>query len=164
MNNGTKVIPRRSQSRRSPQQIVGVPLPGEPPEPLPELPLRLSEVSDVRLMDLFTLYVVWNNYADVQRVSAEIEEANLETELKVVEATSLSGWGPTDKVTFARAEMKSDPEYVALQRKYEQAKARRRLLAVLGNNMERAAALLSRELTRRVGRAPVEGRHAGWGT
>ena len=43
-------------------------------------------------------------------------------------------------------------------------KARRKMLAVLSNNMERGAALLSRELSRRIGRTPVEGRMAGWST
>jgi hypothetical protein len=118
-------------------------------------------------MELFALYVAWNNYLDVQRVAAEIEEATAETELKVLEAVGLTaGWeGPKEsRVTIVRAERDMDPEVVAARSRFDQAKARRKMLAVLCGNMERAAALLSRELTRRVGRAPVEGRLAGWTT
>jgi hypothetical protein len=52
-------------------------------------------------MSLFTGYVAWNNYLDVMRVDAEIEEANAETAVKVLEATAMvgAGWGPKDKVT-----------------------------------------------------------------
>jgi hypothetical protein len=141
-------------------------LPTRPEIEIPEIPRDLSEVSDKVLMTLFTDYVGWNNYLDVVRVDAEIEEANAETAVKVEEATAMvgAGWGPKDKVTLARAERDVDPEVIAVRRRYEEARARRKMLTVLCGNLERGAALLSRELTRRVSRAPVEGRHAGWGT
>jgi hypothetical protein len=118
-------------------------------------------------MELFAVYVAWNNFLDVQRVRAEIEEANAETELKVLEATGIAaGWiDPKEsRVTVLRAEAKLDPEYVSAHVRFDQSKARRKMLAVLCNNMERGAALLSRELSRRIGRAPVEGRAASWST
>jgi hypothetical protein len=118
-------------------------------------------------MEIFALYVAWNNFIDVRRVTAEIEEANAETALKVLEATNMAaGWeNPKEsRITVIRAEMNLDPDVVAARERLDNAKARRKMLAVLSNNMERGAALLSRELTRRVGRAPVEGRAAGWNT
>lgn len=116
-------------------------------------------------MELFAHYVAWNNYIDVRRVAAEIEEANAETELKVLEATAIvDNWGGTkdDRVTVTRAARDMDPEVRTAREKHDQAKARRKVLGVLANNMERGAALLSRELTRRVGRSPVEGRAGSW--
>lgn len=142
-------------------------LPARPVYPVPEIPIDLTDLGDKRLMELFAAYVVWNNYLDVQRVSAEIEEANAETDLKVLEATSIaSGWeNPKEsRITVLRAERDTDPEVMAARSRFDQAKARRKMLGVLCGNMERAAALLSRELTRRVGRAPVEGRAASWTT
>jgi len=115
-------------------------------------------------MELFSTYVIWQNYLETVHVEAEVAEAQAETDVKIFEATSMTGWDPKDKVTFVRAERDSDPEMVRLRRDFEQAKAYRKMLGVLCGNMERGAALLSRELTRRVGRAPVEGRAVGWGT
>jgi hypothetical protein len=139
-------------------------LPVRPEGEIPELPRDLADVPDRPLMELFSTYVQWNNYLDVIFVDAEVAEAQAETNVKIYEATSMTGWDPKDKVTFARAERDADPEMVRLRREFEQAKAYRKMLGVMSNNMERGAALLSRELTRRVGRAPVEGRLAGWGT
>jgi hypothetical protein len=118
-------------------------------------------------MELFAVYTAWANFIDVRRVQAEIEEATAETELKVLEATGIaSGWiDPKEsRVTVLRAEAKLDPEYVAARARFDDAYARRKMLNVLATNMERGAALLSRELSRRLGRSPVEGRAAGWTT
>lgn len=113
-------------------------------------------------MRLFSLYVAWNSYLDVMRVQAEIDEASAETDVKVLEATTMTGWGPKDKVTFARAERDLDPTVIAARQKFETVKAKRKIFMVMCGNMDRGAALLSRELSRRIGRAPVEGRYAGW--
>ena len=142
-----------------------MPLGRRPAKGVPEIPLNLPDLHDKRVMEIFALYVAWNNFLDVQRVTVEIEEANAETDLKLLEATSMAaGWeGPKEsRITVLRAERDIDPEVVAARSRFENAKARRKMLAVLCGNMERGAALLSRELTRRVGRAPVEGRSAGW--
>jgi hypothetical protein len=144
--------------------FAGVLLPSEPPEPIPAVPIDLAELADPHLMRLFSLYVAWNDYLDVLRVEAEVEEGNAEADLKLLEATSMAGWGPKDKVTFARAERDTDPEIVIARQRVTTAWSRRKVLMVLCGNMERDASLLSRELSRRIGRAPVEGRYAGWNT
>ena len=162
LNNGQVRHLQRRSARPQPQ-FDGVRLPGRPAKPVPEIPLNLPDVGDQRLMELFTLYTAWANFIDVRRVQAEIEEATAETELKVLDATGLAaGWvDPKEsRVTIIRAETKLDPEYAAAQSRFDEAKARRKMLTVLSTNMERGAALLSRELTRRVGRAPIEGRAA----
>jgi hypothetical protein len=48
------------------------------------------------------------------------------------------------------------------QSRYNTARAHRKMLSTLADNMERAAMVISRELTRRVGREPIERRHRGW--
>ena len=114
-------------------------------------------------MEIFAAYIAWANFIDVRRVEAEIEEATVETEIKVLTAQYMLS-DPTAKVTTLRAEKDLDPQVLAAQGRYDVVHARVKMLTVLSNNMERGAALLSRELTRRVGRAPVEGRAASWGT
>jgi hypothetical protein len=115
-------------------------------------------------MEIFAAYVAWANFIDVRRIEAEIEEANVETELKLMSASLMLTDDPKAKVTLLRAEKDLDPEVVAAQARLLQVHARVKMLTVLVGNMERGAALLSRELTRRVGRSPVEGRAASWGT
>jgi hypothetical protein len=142
-------------------------LPRRPEQPVPEVPLNLTDLPATRLMEVFALYVAWHDFLDVQRVAAEIAEADAETALKVLQATSIAaGWeGPKEtRITVLRAERDTDPEVMAAQAAFSQMKARRKMMGVLCGNMERGAALLSRELSRRIGRAPVEGRAAGWMT
>jgi hypothetical protein len=115
-------------------------------------------------MEIFAAYIAWANFIDVRRVEAEIEEATIETEIKVLTAMFMTSGDPGAKVTVLRAEKDLDPEVLAAQSRYDVIHARVKMLTVLSNNMERGAALLSRELTRRVGRAPVEGRAASWST
>lgn len=148
----------RRPSAQAPPSFDGFLLPRRPPRGLPEIPFNLTDIDEKRLMELFTAYVVWNNFIDVRRVQAEIEEANAETVLKVLEATSLAaGWdgGKDSRITIARAERDIDPEVVAARTAHDEARARRKLLQVLSDNMQRGSNLLSRELTRRVGRESV---------
>jgi hypothetical protein len=132
---------------------------------VPALPSDLADIDDRELMRLFSLYIAWQNFIAVKVTEAEIVEAERQTELTVGQATALLGsWGGTkeDRVALARAEREVHPAVVEQQARYNTAKAHRKMLSTLADNMERAAAVVSRELTRRVGREPVERRHRGW--
>ena len=48
-------------------------------------------------MQLFSEYVIWNNYLDVARVDSEVEEANADTAIKVEEATAMLGAAGTHR-------------------------------------------------------------------
>lgn len=116
-------------------------------------------------MQLFSKYVSWQNYLAVRVTEAEIAEATAQTELTVQQATAMvKSWTGTkeDRVAVAKAERELHPEVRAQQDRYDTARAHRKMLSTLADNMERAAAVVSRELTRRVGREPVERRHRGW--
>jgi hypothetical protein len=116
-------------------------------------------------MQLFSQYVTWQNYLALRVTEAEIAEAEAQTELSVDQAQALLGsWSGTkeDRVALARAEREVHPKVVEQQARYNTARAHRKMLSTLADNMERAAMVVSRELTRRVGREPLERRHASW--
>jgi hypothetical protein len=132
---------------------------------VPSLPIDLADIDDRLLMELFSKYIAWQNYIAVRVTEAEIAEAEAQTELSVDQAQALLGsWSGTkeDRVALARAEREVHPKVIEQQSRYNTARAHRKMLSTLADNMERAAAVVSRELTRRVGREPVERRHRGW--
>jgi hypothetical protein len=118
-------------------------------------------------MQLFSKYIAWQNYIAVRVTEAEIAEAEAQTVLTVEQAQALLGsWSGTkeDRVALARAEREVHPKVREQQARYNTARAHRKMLATLAENMERAANGVSRELTRRTGgeRRVRENRHAGW--
>jgi hypothetical protein len=158
---------KRSHSKSSgPSRLYeGVPIPSSPGSEVPSIPNDLTDLPDEELMGLFSRYIAWQNYVAVKHVEAEIHEADTETALRYAEATGLvESWtgAKEDRVTVAKAERELDPDVRDARQAYDRARARRKMLGVLTANMERAAALISRELTRRVGREPVERRQQRW--
>ena len=142
-----------------------MPLGDRPSNAVPSLPVDLADIDDGLLMELFSKYVSWQNYIAVRVAEAEIAEAEAQTKLNVDQATALvKSWTGTkeDRVAVARAERELHPEVQEQQARYNTARAHRKMLSVLAENMERAAMVVSRELTRRVGREQVERRHRGW--
>ncbi len=116
-------------------------------------------------MNLFGRFVAWQNFVAVKHVEAEADEIDCETRLKYLQATGLvESWTGTkeDRVTVAKAERDLDPEVKEATEAYNEARKHRKKLGVLVNNMERSAAMVSRELTRRVGREPVDRRQGRW--
>ena len=65
----------------------------------------------------------------------------------------VSGWGGTkdDRVAVAKAQRQADPQVIERKQTVAERYAYRKLVAVLFGNVEREAALVSRELTRRTG-------------
>lgn len=102
-------------------------------------------------MQLFAEFTEWTNYvAGVLGVS-EVDEREAEKSLDGVEAVTMLRLAPTGTMTMAKLERDRDPEVVEKRESVEAAHAYRKLLGVLYGNVERDLALVSRELTRRVG-------------
>lgn len=126
---------------------------------VPELPWDITEVSDALLMEHFSKQLSWQNFFATQVAEAEVIEAEAEAHLKTQEAVvMLTG----KKVTEARAERDIDENVVAARNDYLVSKARRKMLQVTMENRERCANLISRELTRRVGREGNQRRNDRW--
>lgn len=136
---------------------------GAPKFPIPDIPDDITEPGDEELMLLFSKFVQWQNYAATDFAQAEVAEARAEARVRYVEAQNMVGnWGATDKVTVARATASTDPEVIQARNDVLTAYAKRKLVAVVYENCERCAALISRELSRRIGAGPTQRRQARW--
>lgn len=119
----------------------------------------LTSDSDDRLMTLMAELTAWANYAATKVAHAEIEEEDAEAALRFAQAKYyIEGTERGEKVTRVRAERDSDPEVIKLSDELRAKKASRKLVTTLLANIERSTFLVSRELTRRVGLAPAQGR------
>jgi ABC-type nitrate/sulfonate/bicarbonate transport system substrate-binding protein len=120
-------------------------------------------VDDQYLMILFTGFTAWQNYAATQLAEAEVVEARADALVRFLEAKAMvTNWSKDDKVTVARAEILVSPEVEEARSRQLVAYAHRKMTQVIYTNCERSAALVSRELTRRVGRDPIERRNTRW--
>lgn len=131
----------------------------KPEYEVPELPWDITDVSDALLMEHFSKQLAWQNFFATQVAQAEIDEADAEAHLKTQEAViMLTG----KKVTEARAERDVNENVIAARDAYLVARAKRKMLQVTMENRERCANLISRELTRRVGREGNQRRSDRW--
>lgn len=145
----------------------GLLLPPKPDEGAPRLPRELSEISDPVLMTLLSEYTQWASYLGTIVVQAEIDEQEAENTAETLGATIMVknwGGGRDDRVSLAKAHRETDPEYLKARAVWAEAKAYRKLIGRLYDNVDGEKATVSREITRRVGREPVERRDRRWNT
>lgn len=141
----------------------GLELPDKPESEIPRLPEDITEVGDENLMTLFVQLTAWAGFLSSQLACAFIDERAAENLVEVAEATSLiRDWGGTskDRVTVAKAERMVDPDVQDQKQKHAEHYAYRKLVEVLYSNVDRDAAAVSRELTRRTSGADPKTRRA----
>ena len=130
---------------------------------IPLIPRDITIVSDERLMQLFSEYVQWQNYAATEFAQYEVAEEQAEANVRRIEAEGfVLNVGGSSKVTETRAAINNTTQMQTARDRVLDAYAKRKMTQVIYTNCERVAALLSRELTRRVGREPIERRAARW--
>jgi hypothetical protein len=156
MSAGRRTIPRTPPP-------AATPIFGRPDGEIPDLPVELTSMSDDLLMELFSRYTAWQNYAAVEMSNAEVGEATADANVRFTEAQAMvRGWGEKDKVTVAKAEMSSDPEVAKARDAALGAYARRKMTQVIYANCERCVFVISRELSRRIGNVGFERRNNRW--
>ena len=134
-------------------------LPEQPDNEIPDPPSDLGELFDDDLMELFAEWTAWTNHLAGVFAVAEIDEEATEAYVKQVEAFALVSANPgKGEVMKTRAEQSMSEDVVDAREARLRAYAYRKATEVLYNNAERNAALISRELTRRVGRDGPERR------
>jgi hypothetical protein len=130
----------------------GLRIPNQPEDRLPRLPQDITSIHDEELMVLFGCITSWLDYVSVQVACAEIDERASQNVLDQAEASAIIGAykGPSqDRITMAKAAAVLDPEVVRVKGELRDAMSYRKLIQTLAQNLERDAALVSRELTRR---------------
>lgn len=148
---------------------LGMELPGSPRGDVPTLPDDLTELTDATLMEVFGEFTEWANYANGRRSALEIDEADAQAALDIATArATVAGWddnGDTKsdkRVTIAKARRDTDTEVQKAAEEYRKVHAKRKMVTAMCDIFERNAALISRELSRRIGSGDVERRSARW--
>lgn len=114
-------------------------------------------------MQLFSEYVQWQNYAATEFALAEVAEERADAALRAEEATQLVLINPKPGyVQATQAMIKATPTVRAAKDRALDAYSTRKLTGVMSTNCERTAALLSRELSRRIGGSDIQRRQARW--
>jgi hypothetical protein len=145
----------------------GLALPDRPGRNFPTLPSDLTELNDQDLMELMTEFTAWGGYAAAKLSLAEVSEREKSDALELEEAKAMvTGWEgqATDaRVAVAKARKLMDADVQAAKDEMRKVYARRKLLQTMVDRLDRNAALVSRELTRRTGAEPVQRRTHRWG-
>ena len=138
--------------------LQGIPVPSRPRHEFPVLPNDVTDLSDSDLMTLFREVVRWSEFLAVQKAVAEVDERYAEAALdkgKIILGVNL-------KSNDGRAAAAENDDLWALQDEFMRCMAYRKVIEVTYDNSERNAALVSRELTRRVNRDARDGRADRW--
>lgn len=137
-------------------------LPERPGAEIPRLPADPTDLDDSRLMSLFVELTEWAAYQGARLAAAEVDVSYTESEVKRLEALSAAKNAGAKNVTTAKAKAYEDPEYLTAKDAHSHAYAYRKILSGIYEATDRKAQVLSRELTRRVGREPRDNRSARW--
>lgn len=136
---------------------------GRPDYDIPDLPRDITVMGDDTLMRLFSEYVAWQNYAATEFAMAEVTEEKAEANLRRVNTQALVLANPgVGQVKKAQADIKLSPEVERAEQDRLNAYAARKMTQVVLGNCERCSALISRELSRRIGASGVERRQMRW--
>lgn len=174
------VVQRRQAERLKASLLVAaelekqsLPLPRKPRADVPELVKDLTDLEDGALMDLLVEFTRWADYSGGQLAVADVDERYADAYVDQLKAKHLvetydlpDDTTPKSKrpgVTVARASKSLDPIYQDAVQDKLNAYARRKLLAARHEAFERDAAVVSRELSRRIERDPSARRTARYG-
>lgn len=155
-----RTVQRRSQMTAQQRvEAEGLSLPQRPVDvDLPELPEDLTELDDSALMRLLRNLTNWSVYAGTRLALASVEEKLCESTLERHRAISAVANRTEKTVTAAKAKAYENPEFNDAQDAYNSAYATRKLTESIYNATDRKSQVVSRELTRRVGRSDRDGR------
>jgi hypothetical protein len=134
----------------------GYKLPGRPVRDRPPVPARPTELHDDTLMEMWATLTAWQDHVAGVLGLCEIDERACDSIYDMAFAEILSGLAPSKRsegsVTVAKAEASQHPQVTDAKNKLDLAYARRKVMQMMAENLERDVFLLSRELTRRQGR------------
>jgi hypothetical protein len=139
-------------------------LPERPAETALHLPPDPTELDDSQLMILFTSLTGWLVYTGAKLAAAEVDEKFAAASLDLIEKRILVENAGAKRVADAKAMFASDIDYVVAREKASHAYAYRKMLGAVYTATDEKSKLISRELTRRVGREPRENRTSKWST
>jgi hypothetical protein len=137
----------------------GLTLPRRPAGEPPEVPQDLTELDDGELMSLFGMLNRWAAFLGGQLAAAEVDESYANKLVDKLTALGQIRARGEKTATAMKASVWDNEDFQAAQDGKQQAFAYRKLVEALYNAVDRDAFLISRELTRRIGRESRDKRH-----
>jgi hypothetical protein len=137
-------------------------MPEHPGGDVPRLPVDPTDLSDPELMSLFREFTEWVAYQGAQLAVADVEEQHAAEVVKRMETMATAKNAGAKSVTAAKAAVWEDSAYTDARDVHFHAQAYQKMLRGVYEATEKKQVLLSRELTRRVGRDPRDGRNSRW--
>jgi hypothetical protein len=145
---------------------AGYKLAHRPLEDRPGVPSHPTELTDDELMDMWALLTKWQDHIAGVLGLCEVDERSRSTIYDLAHAEILAANAPKTRnegsVTVAKAETAQHPQVKDARDKLDMAYARRKVMQMMYENIERDLFILSRELTRREGRYNNEMRGSKW--
>jgi hypothetical protein len=131
-------------------------LPERPDDEIPDLPIQPDALSDTDLMETYSRFVAWADYAHAELVKAELDEEEAQFKLSSIEAIVMSEL-PTakgERVTAMKAKRDADDRVQQAMLDHHQARVYRKLVQTVYDRCERDSNFMSRELSRRIAKNP----------
>lgn len=142
--------------------LAGLEMPERPEGQRVALPDDLTELDDSSLMKLFGRASAWVEYTGARLSLAEVEEKYADEAIREFEAIGAIKNSSEKTLSAAKAKVYEDPEYLAAKETQRVAYGYRKLAQSIYESADKRCTLISRELTRRVGRDAREGRNGRW--
>lgn len=143
------------------KKLVGLYDVAAPEAEASRIPKDLTEIGDAELMNLFAEMSGWAEYHGTKLAFAQVDEKFAESVLEIRRAAAVLNRA-MKSVTEAKAMAVADEEVQEANEVYLEAYKVRKIEEAAYNNAERRERLISRELTRRTGRADRENRSSRW--
>ena len=132
----------------------GLPRYERPEGELPKVPWEITDLHVNDLLELMVQIAAWANYVGMELAEAEAQEKSAEDTLERVVGKN----GYDFRKSEAKARAFGDEEYLEAIDSRRTSTAYRKRVAALYSGVERDLFVVSRDLSRRTGIAPSEGR------
>ena len=121
----------------------------QPADEIPQIPEDITLLGDRDLMNLYAEFTAWVNFFSTQLARCESDELEQASFVRRAEARAQAA-SESKTVAGAKAEAQDDAGVIRATDTYVEMKAKKKAITIYMESLERAANLLSRELTRRL--------------
>lgn len=125
----------------------------------PSLPADITGMTEEQVMDLYTQYVAYLEFINMQLWCAEVDKAEADKQVSLIKAQkklTLKGSGVA--VAMMDAEIEVDPEYRAKADSFQELSNYHGLIQIISERLSKDISLINREITRRVNINKATGR------
>jgi hypothetical protein len=125
----------------------------------PSLPSDITGMSEEQVMDLYTKYVAYLEFINLQLWCAEVDKSEADKQTALVRARKKLSLKTTGvAVAMMDAEIEVDPEYRSRADTFQELSNYHGLIQIISERLSKDISLINREITRRVNINKATGR------